>query len=59
MTTPSTHTQARWFRAGYQEALKDISEALRSGGADAVQSWLESNMDKYEVTVTREVQEKA
>lgn len=41
MSTQS-HSQ-KWFSEGYQAALKDIADALDSGGVEAVVEWLENN----------------
>ena len=36
-------TQARWFSKGYQEALRDIADALEHSGFEAVDEWLRNN----------------
>jgi hypothetical protein len=43
---PSISAQ-KHFANGYQAALLDVEEALRTGGADAVREWLKSNIRTY------------
>jgi hypothetical protein len=50
----NTASQQRWYKDGYQSALRDIATALRECGVDGVKSWLEDNMEKYDVKVTYE-----
>jgi hypothetical protein len=52
--TPKTPAQCRWYQSGYQQALRDVREALSAHGAAGVEAWLDDNLPAYEVSVTWE-----